>query len=426
MNNKFLTGQAVILAAGESSRFWPLNYHQKSLTKIMGRPLIWYTIEGLKMAKVKEIIIVQGIEKEIEAELKNFSVKDVKIKYVIQPEPKGMGNALWQARSLIKGNFFVLHGHHFDVYKFFRKLIEKSQKTGSAAVLLGKKTDQPWKHGILKIDRDKVLDMVEKPEKGKEISDIGVKGVYLLSLKYFESYEGVERGDYDFEEALKVLMQKYDVRIVVAEDEVTSLKYSWELFGVAKQLIEQYLRAKVDKSANLAKGSQIIGKVFIGKNVKISENAIVKGPCYIGDNCIIGNNALVREYTNLENNCIIGANAEVTRCIFQENSHIHSGFFGDSIFGRRCRVGAGTITANLRIDRKEVKATVKGEKIETGLSSVGVFVGENTQIGINASTMPGIMIGSSCEIGPASLVRENIEDGTKFYSEFKGISKKKI
>ena len=56
LNSRFLTGQAVILAAGESSRFWPLNQRHKSLIKIMGRPLIWYTIEGLKKAGIKEIL----------------------------------------------------------------------------------------------------------------------------------------------------------------------------------------------------------------------------------------------------------------------------------------------------------------------------------------------------------------------------------
>jgi len=70
MAEKFLTGQAVILAAGESSRFWPLNQKHKSLFKIMGRPLIWYTIESLKKAGIKDIIIVQGPKKDIEEELK--------------------------------------------------------------------------------------------------------------------------------------------------------------------------------------------------------------------------------------------------------------------------------------------------------------------------------------------------------------------
>lgn len=161
----------------------------------------------------------------------------------------------------------------------------------------------------------------------------------------------------------------------------------------------------------------------MGENVKIFENAVIKGPCYIGDNCVIGNNALIREYTNLENNSIVGANVEVTRCIFQEDVHVHSGFFGDSIFGKGCRIGAGTITANVRIDRGEVKSVVKGEKIGTGLDSLGVIMGENSKSGIHCSLMPGILIGSNCNIWPHSIVFDNIEDGTTFYTEFKGIKK---
>jgi len=64
--------QAVILAAGQSSRFWPLNKRHKSLIKIMGKPLICYTIESLKKLKIKEILIVQSPKREIEEELKKF------------------------------------------------------------------------------------------------------------------------------------------------------------------------------------------------------------------------------------------------------------------------------------------------------------------------------------------------------------------
>ncbi len=61
-----MISQAVILAAGESSRFWPLKQRHKSLIKIMGRPLICYTIERLKKSAIKDIIIVQGPKKDIE------------------------------------------------------------------------------------------------------------------------------------------------------------------------------------------------------------------------------------------------------------------------------------------------------------------------------------------------------------------------
>ncbi len=174
----------------------------------------------------------------------------------------------------------------------------------------------------------------------------------------------------------------------------------------------------------------IEGNVHIGKNVKIFENAVIKGPCYIGDNCVIGNNSLIRDYTNLENNVLIGALAETTRAIFQEDVHTHAGYFGDSIFGKGCRIGAGTITANVRTDRGEVivKSKIKNKKskINTGLNSLGVIMGENTKTGVHCSFMPGVLIGSNCQIGPGSVIFENVEDNTVLFTEFKNVKKKKI
>ena len=405
MNQKFLTGQAVILAAGQSSRFWPLNQKHKSLIKIMGRPLIWYTIESLKKTRIKDIIIVQGPKKDIEEELENYSL-GVKIQYLIQPEPKGMGNALWQARNLLKGKFLVLNAERIDVREIIQNLNLKSK-----SILFGQKTENPQLFGIVKLKGDRVVRIVEKPKKGKEPSNIKVVGVYLLEPRFFQVYQKIKKNIYDFEEALSEYMKKNEVKIVIlkkSEKETPSLKYPWHLFEVAKFLMDKYLKKKI----------------YIGKNVKIYEDAILKEPCYIGDNCLVGNNSLIREYTNLENNVLIGAFSEVTRSIFQENVHIHSGYFGDSIIGRGCRLGAGNITANLRIDRGEIKSVVKGEKIATGLHSLGLIMGENTKTGIHCSFMPGVLIGSNCQIGPHSVVFENIEDNTSFYTEFKGINKK--
>ncbi|MEM5868903.1 MAG: DapH/DapD/GlmU-related protein [Candidatus Aenigmatarchaeota archaeon] len=154
----------------------------------------------------------------------------------------------------------------------------------------------------------------------------------------------------------------------------------------------------------------IEGNVFIGKNTKIYENATIRGPCYIGDNCIIGNNALIREYCIIENNCTIGANSELARSILQEQVSIHSGFVGDSIIGRNTSIGAGIITANKRLDRNEIYAIVKGEKVNTKLTSLGAIIGENVKIGIRASIMPGAMIGNNAIIGPNSLIKGVIKD----------------
>ncbi|MBM3258037.1 MAG: hypothetical protein FJZ05_02410 [Candidatus Nealsonbacteria bacterium] len=407
--------QAVILAAGESSRFWPLNEKHKSLFKIMGRSLIWYTVESLKKAGIKDVIIVQDSKKEIEQDLKNYNF-GIDIKYLVQSEAKGMGNALAITGELIKGQFFVLNAHKVNVGEFVGPMKEKSKE---GLVLLGVKTEQPWLYGILELEGDKVKGLIEKPEKGSVSSNIKAAGVYLLPKNFFEYYERVAEHQYSFEDALDLYFKENEAKTVVIDKEV-SYKYPWHLFEITKLLMGKHLKPCIAKSARIAKNAIIEGNVFIGENARIFENAVIKGPCYIGDNCIIGNNSLIRDYSNLENSVLIGAFAEVGRSIFQQGTHAHSGYFGDSIFGYDCRAGAGTITANVRIDRGEIK--VKPE-IATGMKSLGAIVGKNTKIGIRCSLMPGVLIGSDCLIGPNSVVFENIEDKTTFYTEFKGIKK---
>ena len=105
--------QAVILAGGASSRFWPVNGYHKSLIKIMGKPLILFLIEGLEKKGIKEVIIVQGPGKEVEEELKNQKLA-LPIKYVIQPEPKGTGDAILRAKQILGEQFFVFNAERID------------------------------------------------------------------------------------------------------------------------------------------------------------------------------------------------------------------------------------------------------------------------------------------------------------------------
>ena len=396
--------QAIILAAGESSRFWPLNYQNKSLFKIMGKPLVWHTINGLVKSGVKEVIVVQDPKKEIEETLSVYKLK-CDVKYVVQQNRGGMGQALMSVRKLISGPFFVVAGHKVDACDYVSVMAKESKEV----VLLGVRTKQPWHYGILELSGDKVVGLVEKPEKGKEPSNLKVGAVYLLPQSFFEYHQRVSEDHYSFEKVIGLYIKEEKVGIVKAGEDVSSLKYSWQLFSLAKYLLDKHL------------GGQ---RVYIGKNTKIFKGAVINGPCYIGDNCIVGNNAIVRDYTDLENGAVVGAQSEVARCLFQEGAHVHSGFLGDSILGKDCRVGAGTITGNLRLKRDEIASVVKGEKVMTGRKALGAILGESVKIGINVSLMPGVLIGSRSVVGPASVVFENIEDDTTFYTEFERVVKK--
>jgi len=421
--------QAIILAAGESSRFWPLSEGKhKSLIKVMGKFLIEWTIEAIKRAGVKDIIIIQLPNSNLEKYLGDGSLFGVKLSYVIQEEAKGMGNAVMKAESLIKdSHFFVLNPYIFNADDFLKLMSEKQKSANADLVLLGTKTDKPWKYGILDMKGDKALSIVEKPTAGKQPSDnIKAVGIYLLPKDFFGYYKRVKEHSYAYEDTLALCMKEQNVRVVITEKATPTLKYPWDLFRVNKMIMDNFLKKReINESAKIAKNVIIEGPVVIEENVTIFENAVIKGPCYIGKGCKISNNALIRDYTNLEDGILIGANAEVVRSIFEARSHIHSGYLGDSIIGEDARIGAGIITANVKMDRQEIRPEVKDKKIETKLTSLGAIIGSGAHFGIGVKTMPGIMIGSRSVIGPGSTVMKNIPSDSIFYNKFEEVIKKR-
>ena len=425
-NISYGTGQAVILAAGSSSRFWPLSEKKhKSLFKIMGKPLIQWTVESLKKAGVKDLIIIQSSKKDIEKKLRNGSKLGVKIKYVIQKETKGMGNAVMLAQKHINGNFLVLNANHFDADDLVPLLLKKQKETKANMILLGRKTGIPWIYGILKIDKDKVTGIVEKPLKGKEPSDIKIIGMYFLPKDFFTYHQRVKEHMYSFEDAIDLYVREKEARVVLTELDIPSLKYPWDIFKFSRIILtEKIKKSKISEKAKISPKATIKGKVVIEEGARIYENAVINGPCYIGKNVIIGNNSIIRDYTNLEDEVLVGANAEVARSNLQFGVHMHSGFLGDSVIDKGSKIGAGMISANVRIDRGEIKSIIENNKISTGQKSFGVVIGKNSFLGINLSTMPGVLIGSNCVIGPGSIVKENVDSNIVYYTESKNIIKK--
>lgn len=406
--------QAVILTAGESSRFWPLaeGVH-KSLFYLLGKTIVEHTIEALRASGISEIIIVQPPQRALERHLGDGARWG--LSYLVQPEPRGMGDALLHAEALLKDRFLILNPQHVIADQIIPKLREIAD---AEAVLVGCETERPQEYGVLKRDGDRALDLIEKPAPGQEPSQTRIVGIYLLSQRFFDCYRRVPEHPYAFEDALRLMMREHIVRVLQIDEEPPTLKYSWDLFRLSQCLMDKQMTAqKVAGSAKIHKSAIIEGPIWVGENTKILEHAVVKGPCYIGNNCVIGTGSLVRDYSNLEDGTVIGAHAEVTRSVFQKNCSTHSGYFGDSVFDEGVKIGAGTVTANVRNDRKSIRTVVKGQRIETGLKKLGAIVGRETHIGICAMLMPGVLIGPRCEIGPGTLVLKNVQADTRYYAK---------
>ncbi|MCK4320032.1 glucose-1-phosphate thymidylyltransferase, partial [Candidatus Bathyarchaeota archaeon] len=81
---------------------------------------------------------------------------------------------------------------------------------------------------------------------------------------------------------------------------------------------------------------------------------------------------------------------------------------GDSVIGRDCNLGAGSIVANYRLDGKTIKMTVKDVIVDSERTKLGVFLGDGVKTGIKTLFMPGIKVGQDSWIGPNLVVYHDV------------------
>ena len=118
--------------------------------------------------------------------------------------------------------------------------------------------------------------------------------------------------------------------------------------------------------------------------------------------------------TSIGSNVKIGNGCEIKNSIIMDETKIpHLSYFGDSIIGERCNFGAGTITGNLRLDKKTVRMKIENKVINSERKKLGAIIGDDVETGINVNFMPGITIGSNSYIGPGVNISKNIPSNVK-------------
>lgn len=415
--------QALILAAGQSSRFYPLtNGKHKCMIKLLGKPILEHTIKKLRKENILDIILVVDSKERILSYFGDGKKFGVNITYVIQKEPLGAGNAILLSKDFIKGDFLLLYPYHIDADKFIEDLVSAKKTENSASILIEER-EETWKYGVAKISGNKLEELIEKPKKGEESSKFCSVGLYIFPEIFINTLSETPPEHYQLEKAITSFAKNKDIFVVKAIEPTITFKYPWDLLSFKNFLFES-LKTSISEKTKIANSAEIIGDVVIEEGVEVMEGARIKGPCYIGKNVFIGNNVILRNGVDVEENSVIGANMEVKNSVIMENSKTHSGFIGDSVIGSDSRIGTQFCTANVRLDRTTVKTVVKGEKIDTGLKFLGVITGKNIKMGVKSSTMPGILIGDNAIIGPSTTVSQNIENDTKYYSKFQEIVSK--
>ena len=409
--------QAILLVAGKSSRFYPYNHdlEQKSFVVMMGKTLLEHTIDALKTSGITSVVIVIGTNSQVPVLLSHR--KDIAITYVEQPESLGMGDALLHAQDHLEETFFVLGPYHMDIGDFAKDML--ALQGNDKTVVLVKKDEVLDRYGNVTLQGDRVLDVVEKPQKTNQ-TNYRLAAIYLLNKKFIQVLKEIPTEQYHFEKALAILAKKGQVKALVTEKQTITLKYVWDLLGVKDYLLRTIV-PYIAASASVAADAVIQGNVIIEDGATILEGACIKGPAYIGKHAVVGDKAILRNGVILEERGTIGSQMELKNTFVMHNTTTHAGFIGDSIIGHDTKIAGGVITANVRLDRQSISAYVKNEKVNTGIRHLGTIIGNYDNIGIRVAIMPGVIIGNHVVVGPSTTVMRNIEDNKKYYTKFQEI-----
>ena len=156
----------------------------------------------------------------------------------------------------------------------------------------------------------------------------------------------------------------------------------------------------ISKAAIIMPGTVIDaedGPVIIENGTRVMPNSFLKGPLYIGKNCLIKAGSRIYGPTSIGNVCKVGG--EISVSIFQGYSNKqHDGFIGHSYIGEWVNIGADTNNSDLKNNYKEVIVYVNNKPVNTGLSSIGTFIGDHSKTAINTVINTGTVIGFSVNI----------------------------
>lgn len=204
------------------------------------------------------------------------------------------------------------------------------------------------------------------------------------------------------------IVNLYNLNKTIAKELLENYIYPWEVLPNIESFI-----LKIGKELNKEEYNQIKDTVWIHKTAKVYESA------YIGENCIIGKNAEIRHCAFIRKNAIIGEetvvgnSTELKNVILFDNVQVpHYNYVGDSILGYKAHMGAGSITSNVKSDKKNIVIKSKNEKIETGLKKIGAMIGDNVEIGCGTVLNPGTIIGKNTNVYPLSSVRGIIKENS--------------
>ena len=353
--------KGLILSGGKGTRLRPITYTSaKQLVPVANKPVLFYGIEAMAAAGIKDvgIIIAPETGDEIRGAAGDGSRFGVEITYIVQDEPLGLAHAVLTAQPFLGSDPFVMYLGDNLLQGGIADLVGKFRSNEPEALILLTQVADPENYGVAELGDDgAVVRLVEKPP--DPASDLALVGVYMFTPLIHEAARAIEpsaRGELEITDAIQWLVDN-GKRV-----ESHVVRGWWKDTGrlddmlEANRLILETVERRVQGELT---DSQVDGRVVVEPGATL-ERATVRGPAVIGSGAVL-RDAYVGPYTAVGAGCVI-ENAEVEHSILLEAS---------SVRGLEGRMESSLLGKNVAISRDDRQPR-----------AYRFMVGDNSEIGI--------------------------------------------
>lgn len=198
------------------------------------------------------------------------------------------------------------------------------------------------------------------------------------------------------------ITELYDLDHTLAADYLRGFTYPWEALAGIKELILEIGRTLPEEEFD-----HPAEDIWIAKDANLyNRSAYIAGPCIIGHRTEVRPSAFIRGSALVGNDCVVGNSTELKNVILFDNVQVpHYNYVGDSILGYKAHMGAGSITSNVKSDKKNVIVKDADQEYVTGRKKFGAMLGDRVEVGCNTVLNPGSVVGRDASIYPTSCVR---------------------
>jgi len=329
--------KGLVLSGGEGTRLRPITFTQaKQLIPVANKPVLFYGLESLSRAGIKNVGIVVGdTHREIESAVGKGRDFSLNVTYIHQEKPLGLAHAVLISEFFLEGDDFLMYLGDNILKEELTPYVERFQKEKPDALLLLVEVENPSQFGVAELKGNRVIRLIEKPEKPP--SNLALAGVYLFSPKIISAAKRIKpswRGELEITDAINELLN-HGGKVIFQKAQGW-----WKDTGKLEDILEANRLVLDDLERQIMgeiKNSNLEGRIKIGKGTVI-ENSRILGPSIIGENVKVFG-SYIGPYTSVQDGVIL-ENVEIENSIILKESIIKNinGRIHFSLIGRGVKI----------------------------------------------------------------------------------------